>query len=333
MTARARRLAWIVSALAVAAGAACTPKPDASAPPPTTGGPVAEARSLIERGQADAALALLQQAPEDPESLYLQGRAWAKKAETAPLPTPPPVAGELPKGVAAPPAPLFKHEELQALALYEKAVAARSDLGAANVAIAELLAPHAIRRYDRQRETAAARGRRRGKGEPPPAPEGDAQGVDYSVERIVRAYDLASQSPATGRAAADGLIAFGARVGRLDAAESGFRILLQTQKEQPEPFVRYGDFLAEQKKDGDAAIEQYRQALIWKPDDEATRLKIADIYLARAIGFFDKQQFSVADSEFKQAAKWVARGSAQEAQLKSYQSRLLEIRMPAVRPR
>jgi hypothetical protein len=333
MTARARRLGWLFAAACIAGVPACTPKPDASAPPPTTGGPVSEARSLIEGGQPDAALALLQQAPEDPESLYLQGRAWAKKAETAPLPTPPPVVGELPKGVAAPAAPLFKPEELQALALYEKAVGARADLGPAHVAIAELLAPHAIRRYDRQRESAAARGRRRGKAEPPPALEGDAQGVDYSVERIVRAYDLASQSPATGKAAADGLIAFGTRVGRLDAAESGFRTLLQVQKEQAEPFIRYGAFLAEQKKDGDAAIEQYRQALIWKPDDESARLKIADIYLARAIGFFDKQQFSVADAEFKQAAKWVAPGSPQEAQLKSYQSRLLEIRMPAVRPR
>lgn len=327
MSVRSLARAWTVAAAFAAVG--CEPKPPTDAPPPTTGGPLVEARRLIEQGQADAALALLQQAPVDPESLYLQGRAWAKKAETAPLPTPPPVAGDLPKGVAAPSAPEFKPEELQAVGFYEKAVAARADLGAAHLALSELLAAHAIRRFDRQRESAAAHGRRRSKGAPPPAPEGDAQGVDYSVERIVRGYDLAAQSPATARAAADGLIAFGTRVGRLDASESGFRLLLQTMKENPEPFIRYGNFLVEQKKDGDAAIEQYRQALIWKPDDEATRQRIASIYLARAIEHFDKQLFSVADSEFKQAAKWVAPGSPQAEQLRSYQKRLLEIRVPS----
>jgi tetratricopeptide (TPR) repeat protein len=327
MRGASRALVWAVAAAWAAAG--CQSGQQATPPPSTPSGPASEARTLIEQGQPDAALALLQQAPGDPESLYLQGRAWAKKAETAPLPTPPPVVGEVPKGVGAPAAPEFKSEEMQALALYEKAVAARADLGAAHVAIAELLSPHAIRRFDRQRESAAARGRRRGKATPPSAPEGDAQGVDYSVERIVRAYDLAAQSPATARAAADGLIAFGTRVGRLDAAESGFRLLLQSMKENPEPFIRYGNFLVEQKKDGDAAIEQYRQALIWKPDDEATKLRIASIYLARAIEHFDKQLFSVADAEFKQAAKWVAPGSPQAEQLRSYQKRLLEIRVPS----
>jgi len=322
-----RHLAWLLSVVACAWGCK-TQAPGSSAPPPATG-PVAEGRALLEQGQLDAALARLREAPTDPESLYLQGRVFAKKAESAPLPTPPPVAGDLPRGSAAPPAPVFKPEELQALGLFEKAVAGRPDLGAAHLATAELLAPHAIRRYDRQRESAASRGRRRGKADPPPAPEGDAQGVDYSVERIVREYDLAARADAKGHAAADGLIGFGTRVGRLDAAESGFRLLLERVKENAEPLIRYGNFLLEQKKDGDAAIEQYRQALIWKPDDEATRLRIAGIYLSRGVAHFDQQQFSVADEEFKQAAKWVAPGSAQAEQLRLYQKRLLEIRTPS----
>jgi hypothetical protein len=175
----------------------------------------------------------------------------------------------------------------------------------------------------------AGRPRRRGKPEPPPAPEGDAQGIDYSPERIIRAYDFAAQAPATARAGSDALISFGTRVGRQDAAESGFRHLLQTVKENPEPLIRYGNFLVEHKKDGDAAIEQYRQALIWKSDDEATRLRIADIYLGRAVDHFNQQQFAVADAEFKQAAKWVVAGSSQEQQLRGYQKRLLEIRTPS----
>ena len=320
-----RRLAWLLTAAACVAGG-CKSEPPASSAAPS--GPVAEGRALLEQGQLDDALARLQQAPDDPEGLFLQGRVWARKAETAPLPTPPPVAGELPKGVAPPLAPEFKLEEVQALALFEKAVAARPDLGGAHLAIAELLAPHAIRRHDRQREAAVPRGRRRGKVEPP-APEGDAQGIDYSIERVVRAYELAAGPKESGRAAADGLITFATRVGRLDAAESGFRHLLESFKENPEPLIRYGNFLLEQKKDGDAAIEQYRQALIWKPDDEATRLRIAGIYLARGTEHFNAQHFAVADAEFKQAAKWVAPGSPQEQQLRSYQKRLLEIRVPS----
>jgi tetratricopeptide (TPR) repeat protein len=297
---------------------------------------VAEASALIERGELDAALARLQESPDEPESQLLQGRVWARKAESAPLPTPPPLTSDLPRGVAPPAAPEFKPEELQAIALFERAVAGRPDLGPAHLAIAELLAPHAIRRYDRQREAAsraAPRGRRRGKAPPvpPPAPEGDARGVDYGVERIVRAYEFAAGSEESGRAAADGLIAFGTRVGRLDVAESGFRHLLEKVKEKPEPFIRYGNFLVEQKKDGDAAIEQYRQALIWKPDDDATKARIAGIYIARGVAHFDSQQFAVADAEFKQAAKWVAPGSPEADQLRSYQNRLLEIRKPVGR--
>lgn len=328
MSARPRRFVWLLSVAAGAAAGCTTNRQPAATPAPA--GPVAEGRALWEQGQLDAALSRLQEAPDDPESLYFQGRVWARKAETAPLPTPPPVMGDVPKGTSAAPAPEFKPEELQALGLFEKAVSARPDLGRAHLAIAELLGPHAIRRHDRQRALAAAPGRRRGRAEPPP-PEGDARGVDYGVERIIRSFDQAAQVDETGRAAADGLVAFGTRVGRLDAAESGFRHLLQRVRENPDPLIRYGNFLLEQKKDGDAAIEQYRQALIWKPDHEATRLRIADIYLARGAEHFGKQQFAVADAEFKQAAKWVAPGSSQEEQLRSYQKRLLEIRMPAVR--
>ena len=115
------------------------------------------------------------------------------------------------------------------------------------------------------------------------------------------------------------------------AAEAGFRQLLELVKEKPEPFIQYGNFLLEHKHDGDAAIEQYRQALIWKSDDEATRLRIADIYLSRGAEHFGMQHFALADAAFKQAAKWVAPGSTQEQQLRSYQRQLLEIRMPAVR--
>jgi tetratricopeptide (TPR) repeat protein len=328
------RAACLFLLSATLAAAACTkdaPEPSA-APAPV--GPVAEGRALLEQGQLDAALGRLQDAAGDPESLYLQGRVWAKKAETAPLPTPPPVETPLPRGAAAPAAPEFKDEEIRALAAYEKAIAARPELGEAHLAVAELLAPHAVRQLDRQRSAPAPRARRRGGKAEPPAPVAastSSGGVEFGVDRIVSEYQAAARSPQVARAAADGLIAFGTRAGRLDAAEGGFRHLLELVKEKPEPFIQYGNFLLEHKGDSEAAIEQYRQALIWKSDDEATRLRIADIYLARGADHFGKQHFALADAEFKQAAKWVAPGSPQEQQLRSYQRQLREIRMPAVR--
>lgn len=319
-------------ALACAVLAACTKEAPAPSAAPAPVGPVAEGRSLLDQGQLDAALGRLQDAGDDPEALYLQGRVWAKKAETAPLPTPPPLATPLPRGAAAPAAPEFKGEELKAVAAYERAIAARQELGEAHLALAELLAPHAIRHVDRQR-AAVPRARRRGaKAEPPPPAAGTrSEGVEFGPDRVASEYAAAARSPQVARAAVDALIAFGTRSGRLDAAEAGFRQLLDLAKEKPEPFIQYGNFLLEQKGDPEAAIEQYRQALIWKADDEATRLKIADIYLKRGADHFGKQQFAIADEAFKQAAKWVAPGSPQEQQLRSYQRQLLEIRMPAVR--
>ena len=81
------------------------------------------------------------------------------------------------------------------------------------------------------------------------------------------------------------LIRFGRRVNRLDAAEAGFKEMVRRKKEAQtaEPLVKYGDFLADEKKDPLAAIDEYRQALIWKPEDDATRSKVAEIMLA-AIG-------------------------------------------------
>jgi len=318
----------------LAAAAACTKDAAEPTAAPAPVEPVAEGRSLLEQGRLDDAIARLGDAAGDPEGLYLQGRVWAKKAETAPLPTPPPVASPLPRGAVAPAAPEFKDEELRALEAYQKAIAARADLGEAHLAVAELLAPHAVRHLDRQRAAPAPRQRRRGGKPEPPAPAPAATnsgGVEFGPDRIVAEYSAAARSPQVARAAADGLIAFGTRTGRVDAAEAGFRQLLELVKEKPEPFIQYGNFLLEHKGDGDAAIEQYRQALIWKSDDEATRLRIADIYLARGAEHFGKQHFALADEAFKQAAKWVAPGSPQEGQLRSYQRQLLEIRMPAVR--
>ena len=91
--------------------------------------------------------------------------------------------------------------------------------------------------------------------------------------------------------------------------------------------MQYGDFLAQDKKDPLAAIEQYRQALIWKADDDATRGKVAAIYLKLATDAFARQQYAVAESQLADASKYVTdRSSAQAQMVEEYKAKLKNIR-------
>ena len=283
-------------------------------------------------GDADGTLARLQNAGDDPDVLYLQGRAWAKKAESAPLPTPPPATAPLPKGAPPPGPPEFKPEERRAIDLLERAVAVRPDLAAAHLALAQVLAPHAIRFHEREQEAQAARpretpSRRRpahATPEPMPTPE---PGVDYSPERVAREYTLAMRGD-SGRASVEALIGFAVKTGRLDEAELGFLELIRRVKESGEPLALYGDFLVREKKDPVAAIEQYRQALIWSANDDVTRSKLANIFLTRGVDYFNQQQFAMADAQFTEAAKYIPDHSSPQWQtLTEQQAKLRAIRV------
>jgi tetratricopeptide (TPR) repeat protein len=281
---------------------------------------VRDGKSLFESGQLDAALAELQKLPDDPDSLYYQGRVWAKKAESAPLPTPLPGPSPVPRGGPPPPPPEFKPEEIQAAQLYERAIAARPDHGPAQLALAQLLAPHAAHQYDLAEDAA-----RHKKTAAPVAP----LPIDASVDRVIRGYQAAMQADPTAPAPVEEIIRFGRRVGRLDAAEAGFKEMIRRKKEKEtaEPLARYGDFLAEEKKDPLAGIEQYRQALIWVPDDDATRAKVAAIYLKMATEAFARQQYAVTDDHLRDASKYITdRSSAQGQTLDDYRRRLKSIR-------
>ena len=85
----------------------------------------------------------------DPEALYLLGRAWAGKAQAAPGSD----AGSRVGG--APAGPALKPEEEQALAFYERATAARPDHAGAHLATAR--APRAARPGRRAERGRAAR--------------------------------------------------------------------------------------------------------------------------------------------------------------------------------
>jgi hypothetical protein len=258
--------------------------------------------------------------------LYDEGVTWAQKAETAPLPTPPPLSSPLPKGAEPPPAPEFKPEEIQAVSSFEKAIAAQPDDPRPHLALAELLAPHAVHRHEIEDQAAWKKKPTRGKPAPPP-PTADPAGIDYGVDRIVRSYEVAIENDPSSRAPVEALIAFAVRVKHLEAAEGALQELVKRVKESPEPFLRYGDFLLAEKKDPEGAIEQYRQALIWRPDDEATRAKVAGIYIDMGADAYGKRQYAIAQSRFSEAAKYVTdKASAQGLKVQDYMARLREIR-------
>ena len=289
---------------------------------------------MLEAGDADGTLARLQNAGDDPEALYLQGRAWARKAESAPLPTPTAPASPLPTGAPLVGPPEFKPEERRAIDFLERAVGLSPELAPAHLALAQLLAPHAIRFHERQQEAQAARPReasarrRPGRGAPsePPLPTPEP-GVDYSPERVAREYTLAMRGD-SGRPSVEALIAFAVKTGRLDDAELGYQELIRRVKESGEPLAKYGDFLVREKKDPVAAIEQYRQALIWSPNDDVTRSKLADIFLTRGVDYFNQQQFAMAEAQFTEAAKYIPDHSSPEWQtLIEQQAKLRAIRI------
>jgi tetratricopeptide (TPR) repeat protein len=303
---------------------AAVPAPSTAAvAQPSAAAATEKAMALIAAGQADEALAALPESAVDPETLALRGLAWAKKAELAPLPTPPPASPGA-KG-PAPQAPEFKPEELQALESFERALTASAGHPLASLGLADLLAPHSLRRYAAASPKAGARRGKGGAGEGAP----DA-GPDFRPERVIQAYRAAIQGDPSAKGAVERLVDFATRVGRVDDVDQALQELLRRDKEKPEPLVRYGDFLLNQRKDALGAIEQYRQALIWRPDDSATRAKIADIYIAQAIDLYGKNQYAVSEARLLDAQKYVADPrSPQGLKIQDYMGKLKAIRRPS----
>jgi tetratricopeptide (TPR) repeat protein len=240
----------------------------------------------------------------DPDSAYIAGRAWAGKAESAPVPT------RVPGAPAA--GTRLKPEEERALSAYARAVAARPDFVEAHIAIAELLAPHAL-----QAVAAAPRVR-------PGAP---VRGPDPLVERVLRSYGDALQADLVGTKAAEGLLVFATRAGRPGEADAAFQELVRRRREDPALLVRYGDFLAGPAGKPEAALAQYAQALIWRPEDSATKQKMAEIHLAAAAVHLRDLQYVAAEARLKQARRYtVDPASPQAARLAELENRVRDVR-------
>jgi hypothetical protein len=199
---------------------------------------------------------------------------------------------------------------VQALAFYERATAARPDHAGAHLAIAQLLAAHAL-------VGAGARvgGARAG------------ERADTSVDRVLRSFGDAVQADPAGILAVEEMIRFAMAAGRVSAAEGGFQELVRRRREDPEVLVRYGDFLAGPAGDADGALARYAQALIWRPDDTATRVKMAEIHLAAASALLVKLQYAAAETRLRDARRFVVDpASPQAARLRELEGRIRDIR-------
>jgi tetratricopeptide (TPR) repeat protein len=293
----------------------------APSPPPVTGRTslADEVLPLIAQGDTSGALARLQGADQtDGEVLYLEGLAWARKAETASAPE----AGGSPAGGGhgGPRPSDLKPEEEQALSFLERAVAARPDLAAAHIALADLLGPHALRREAQGRALVATRSRGAHKVEAPAA-------FDSGVERVLLAYRRGAQADPTSKSVVEGWIDFARKAGRIEEANEGFQQLLLRDKENAAPFLRYGDFLLADRKDELGAIGAYAQALIWQPSLDEARVKIADIYLAQAAAHFERKEYASAEARLKDAGRYVGGAeSSQRTRLRQLQSQLALVR-------
>ena len=290
--------------LVLGVGVACRPT---SGPAPASGGavgagPVAEGKALLDQGQLDAALAQLQQAPNDPDGLYYQALVHLKKAEV------------LPAAEAG-----LKDEELQALGLLEQAVAAKKEHALAQRTLADLLAPYSIAKFG-PRAAKAAKAR---KGAARPEVSPDSAGVaapDLAPERVIAAYKAAIAADKSDVGGVEALVAFARAAGRLEDAEWGFRERVQRQMESAEPHIAFGDFLVQDRKDPMRAIEQYNLALVWQPDSLDAKNRIADIYLGEAEEHFEKKEYASAEARLAYAQKFVTDPQSYQA------ARIREIR-------
>jgi tetratricopeptide (TPR) repeat protein len=299
-------------------GGGDAPKSKATAAAPVAS-EVSEAQGLLGAGRVDEAIARLEQNPS-PDAAYVLGEAWSKKAESAPLPLPAPLPPDAQRG-AVPVTPEFKPEELHAIEAYEKAIAGKPDDPRPKVGLARLLTPHAQRQYDASLAPPPASkpgkpGRTsRGRAPEPtatPAPV-VASGPDFSPARVSGLLRAAA-AKATSVDPIEALYAFAVRVGQLEDADWALQERIRREKENPEHLLRYGDFLRQVKKNPDAAVEQYRQALIWRPDDAVAKSRIGDIYIDAGNTHYQNGEYALAEARYLDAVKWVPDKQSEQGQ-------------------
>jgi tetratricopeptide (TPR) repeat protein len=135
------------------------------------------------------------------------------------------------------------------------------------------------------------------------------------------------QADPSGIEAPERLVRFATAAGRLAEADAAYQELLKRRREDPDLLVRYGDFIAGPRGNPDGALAQYAQALMWRPDDAATRLKMADIYLQAAAAHLGKREYAAAEQRIRDAKQLnFDAGSPQGALMRDLEQQLRDIR-------
>jgi pentatricopeptide repeat protein len=179
-------------------------------------------------------------------------------------------------------------EEMQALDLFEQAILQRPDHAGAHLAVAELLAPYAL-----------------ASGVPADEGSGTPAASVVTVDRVLEAYAGAVQADPADTDTVNALIAFAGKAGRTEMAVSAFEELTRRDRENPDLLVRFGDYLAGPAGKPEEALGVYGQALIWRPDDAATHLKIADIHLDAAKARLEEHAYVAVEAQLREARKHI----------------------------
>jgi tetratricopeptide (TPR) repeat protein len=293
---------------------ACDKNPSSSGPAkPGPSAEITDGRNLLGAGRADEVLTRFQ-GNGTPEGLLLLADAWAKKAETAPLPTPETAPPDSPRGFV-PATPEFKPEELRAIEHYEKAAAALPEDPRPSLGLATVLAPHAVRRYEAAQAvpTAAPKPIKGRPTEAPTTPPPPPPGPDFSAARVSAAYRKAAEK-STDAQGLEALYSFAVRTGQLDDADWALQQRMRRDNENTDHILRYGDFLRDVKKDSMSAISAYRQILIWHPEDAAAKSRIADIYLDLGGVHYQKGEYASAEARYEDARKWIPDRTSEQYQ-------------------
>ena len=135
------------------------------------------------------------------------------------------------------------------------------------------------------------------------------------------------QADPAGTEAGEHLVRFATSAGRWAEVDAAYQELVRRRREDPALLVRYGDFLAVQGANPEGALAQYAQALMWRPDDAATRLKMADVYLQEAAAHLGKREYAAAEQRIRDAKRLnFDASSTQGAKMRDLEQQLRDIR-------
>ena len=267
--------------------------------------PLAEARGLLAERRYDDVLARVGEAA-DPDAAYLAGRAWAGKAESAPVPTPAP-------GVAG------GERSAQAGRRARRSRFTSAPSPRAPTSWTPRSHSRSCWRRTRWRPWRALPGRRPGRRPRAARPARRARAAELRRRAAGRpGRHQGGRGPDRLR---DPRRAPGGGRRRLPGARAGGGARTRPCS------CATGTSWPARPASPRRRSRQYAQALIWKPADDATKLKMAEIHLAAAAVHLRDLQYVAAEARLKDARRYtVDPASPQAARLAELEGRVREVR-------